>query len=725
MVRLLQTPHAAHPSETLGTGKDVLGPSISCSIHQRVIASALNLASLPPLINYSEAAGYIGNLTMLKDPNHAGAIIVADMLQSSPINPLPLAVLYVSKRPDDPEDVIGGRILNPEWIDRGLPAMWKESCTRLHNGLCKSFPVQKLSSMRPTWLVDVHRQCLIAAPDGCSYVALSYVWGSQKTLLAMKSNHDLLRLAGSLTLATWEPPISITTRHAMGIVGLLGERYLWVDTLCIVQDEDSQKKKELSKMSGIYANASVTIMAVQGGNANSGLRGFRSISEPRNLRQVVHFLNGGMKVVQLPVQGHYYEVACKDSAWPTRAWTYQEHLCSRRKLIFDGDSLRWECMEAVWREHVEWTTRLHPHHDNITSCQSMFQSLIPDFSGFQRILREYNSRSFTYPEDALDAFAGISSAISLAVGGSLISGLPAAWFDICLLWSPEKSVLRRIALASNNNKCLPSWSWAGWSGPVKMDVASGSDFLRNSPRLWMWMMSSARVVRLVSWKYHETLESPGTVIQPVILRSREDWLDGRVECTSEWTRHDISESPEAKYETHNPRSAPLHFFRHSKHPEFEFWYPIPLPEPAATFSVVNPPYISCKTYRAWLFPAERIRKLYGYPPLFSLRDKDRRWVGALEPLVGIDESGETMKEQSTALELVEIAKGYCRNTTSPHPGLQEIDHPDKPYGGEWYHYYWVMWVEWKHGIAYRKGVGRVCMRMWDVQSRSEVDLILG
>ncbi|KAK7212346.1 hypothetical protein V2G26_019524 [Clonostachys chloroleuca] len=379
-------------------------------------------------------------------------------------------------------------------------------------------------------------------------------------------------------------------------------------------------------------------------------------------------------------------------------------------------------MEAVWREHVEWTTRLGPSYENITSCQSMFQSLIPDFNGFTRILTEYNSRSLTYPEDALDAFAGISSAISLAVGGNMISGLPAAWFDICLLWGPKNSVSRRVTKGSKKNYCLPSWSWAGWSGPVEMDVASASDFLRSSPRVQMWMMSSARVATLVSWKYHETLESPGRLIQPVIIRSREEWLGGRVECTSDWSRHDTSENPKAKYGYQGLKSTPSCFFRHSKHPGFEFWYPIPIPKPGTPCSIINAPYISCKTRRASLFPAESIR---AYPLLFSLRDEGGGWVGALEPLVGIDKFGKTMTEQPTALELVEIAKGSCRNTTSPHPGLQEIDYPDKPSAGDWYYYYWVMWVEWKQGIAYRKGVGRVCKERWEAQSRSEVDLMIG
>jgi hypothetical protein len=91
----------------------------------------------------------------------------------------------------------------------------------------------------------------------------------------------------------------------------------------------------------------------------------------------------------------------------------------------------------------------------------------------------------------------------------------------------------------------------------------------------------------------------------------------------------------------------------------------------------------------------------------------------------MDESDDMIQEPSEAIELVEVAKGFCRDTTSPHPGFREIDHPDKPKNGDWYEYYWVMWVELARGIAYRKGLGRVCKHVWEAQRREEVDLMLG
>lgn len=232
-----------------------------------------------------------------------------------------------------------------------------------------------------------------------------------------------------------------------------------------------------------------------------------------------------------------------------------------------------------------------------------------------------------------------------------------------------------------------------------------------------------RITRLLSWKYHETVESPGTPIQTSIFACREAYLEGQSECPSGWTRHPISENPEARYETPDPRIPSSWFYKHATHPGFDFWYPIPLPRPGDMFSSVLAPYVSCRTQRAWLFPAEEILKRNGYRPVLSLRDQVGTWAGVLQPHGHLP--GETLEMLTEAIELVEIAIGLCRDTTSPWPGLEEIRHEERLKTGQWYEYYRVMWVEWTDGIAYRKGLGRVCKHIWEEQERKPIHLILG
>lgn len=660
--------------------------SHECETHQRVIASALNLCSTSPPMGHSSILVYIRAIHIFRISPYAGAFVTADLVHDSPIDKLSQSRLYMSPGANDFDDLVSGQILYPQWIDGDLPSRWKESCTNLHDGHCKENLVSVCSSMRPSWLVDIQKQCIVPAPESCSYVALSYVWGEEKMLLALESNHDLLQQPGSLAKTTWKPPLPRTLKDAMGVVGLLGERYLWVDSLCIVQDDKSEKATALSDMCGIYANASLTIIAMQGKNANSGLKGLHEISTPRSLKKVIHKFVRGMTVIQHPVRGKFPYSRSQDSVWNTRAWTFQEHLFSRRRLIFDHDSIRWECAGAVWQKYAERSTRFNAT-DLITYFQSLIGARVPDFHAFTMIVQKYNCRDLTYPEDALDAFAGITSAMSLPFGGNLISGLPVAWFDIALLWSPVSFVSRRVEKGSSGKKCPPSWSWAGWSGEVQMDVASASDFLKNSPRAWYWMDNSARSTLLVSWKYHNKVDSPGVEIQPTILRSREKWLEGRAQQTSEWTKHPISESPSSIYEARVCSPLPSYFFKHSEIPEFEFWFPIPLLQWGTTCSAINPSYISCNTHRAGVFPAERIEQSSSERPSFSLRDRDGNWIGVLEPLVGVEMSGARMDEQYLKVELVEVAQGSFLSAFPPYPWLHEAHYPGRPKEGTWYSYY--------------------------------------
>ena len=85
------------------------------------------------------------------------------------------------------------------------------------------------------------------------------------------------------SLESHRDEIPKTIRDTISLVDQLGIPYLWVDSLCIVQDESESKHAQIQAMAGIYANAYVTVIAGNGWDANHGLRGIQGVTEPRQL----------------------------------------------------------------------------------------------------------------------------------------------------------------------------------------------------------------------------------------------------------------------------------------------------------------------------------------------------------------------------------------------------------------------------------------------------------
>jgi hypothetical protein len=146
--------------------------------------------------------------------------------------------------------------------------VWLETCHREHTKCSKD------KGVLPTRVLDVGTmsgneklRLRASAGEKGRYVALSYCWGSKKFVTLNQA-----------TLAAFEAEIDITTlpktiHDAIQVTRSLGIPYLWVDSLCIVQDSPEDMEKELSKMSEIYMKASVTLSAASANDSSQTLIG--------------------------------------------------------------------------------------------------------------------------------------------------------------------------------------------------------------------------------------------------------------------------------------------------------------------------------------------------------------------------------------------------------------------------------------------------------------------
>jgi hypothetical protein len=166
-----------------------------------------------------------------------------------------------------------------------------------------------------------------------------------------KDNCDILQRPEALRQEGIRERIPITILNAIDFVHLLGERYLWVDSLCIVQDDDEDRKQgQLNSMAAIYANGSLNIVAADGSNAAYGLRGVRELSKPmeRNIRQeFVEFGQNRSIVERIFPAKNGRRKGSPTKIYYQRAWTFQEYLLAKRRVIFERDSIFWECCSTT------------------------------------------------------------------------------------------------------------------------------------------------------------------------------------------------------------------------------------------------------------------------------------------------------------------------------------------------------------------------------------------
>jgi hypothetical protein len=534
---------------------------------------------------------------------------------------------------------------------------------------------------------------------------LSYVWGRDIFFTATKDNIRSLQVPRALTTL----PIPKTIRDALLFVEKIGERYLWVDALCIVQDDKQAKYSQIEKMSSIYADASFTIIAAGSSGANSGLPG---ISTPRRFYQAVYHVNQGSRISvrRVPEKQSF--------VWQSRAWTFQEAFLSRRRIIFDADSVHWECFKAHWFEDVVQMDGLRMCQSDDMKRQTMLTQKFPNTTDLAYLTSEYNTRHLSYAEDVLNAFSGILGAICHAYKFGFLSGLALSFFDIALLWQPRGSSKRRVAKnGESTTACLPSWSWAGWH--CRIDSWSWSeinDYMK-SPTNGIGVQPNG-VIPLVQWHSHDSLDGQRQPILAEWYQHKKQYYNTNAAPPPCWTKYAITEG---SWEVEDwpdwylaPKNIPKYFYKHDSDPRSEFWYPIPMPTTFDTSKPFHVRYISCRTRRSYLFASKDKD-----PDYLSLSIGHGASIGHLKilgvsPFDGAEEEGTIRKP----LELVEIARGYGypKRLGARTGDLNQSTKID---------YYHVMWIEWNGNVAYRKGLGKVSSTAWEAQDREWIDLTLG
>ena len=377
-----------------------------------------------------------------------------------------------------------GRFVEKE-LEFGLCRWWLVNCRKYHGKTCRR-EVANLSEIGLR-LIDINTHRIVDAPADAKYAALSYVWGDAKQLKLNHVNFERLTRVGGLSDDHSDIPKTI--RDAITVASKLKFNYLWVDALCIKQDDDADKLRQIAQMDKVYNCAALTIVST-GPNADTEIPGLRSPSRTPN--QVICKIGDVQLINSLPTLSQALSI----SRWDHRGWTLQEKALSKRLLIFTESQVFWHCNSAIYAEdtNLELSSKdprslnqvVEHYEEYSTDLKRIYKPSPTDSAEDQYVslLRSYMTRDLTDQGDAVNAFTGVLNALQSELG-SHRWGLPTHKFDGAMLWQLDGHFPER------RREKFPSWSWAGWTGGA--DVQMNASGLDTVSRILWWKIDDTGV----------------------------------------------------------------------------------------------------------------------------------------------------------------------------------------------------------------------------------------
>ncbi|KAF2240899.1 HET-domain-containing protein [Trematosphaeria pertusa] len=268
-----------------------------------------------------------------------------------------------------------------------------------------------------------------ASPE---YLCLSYCWGGDQAFKLRKG-----KVMDTYREALPYDHLPQTLKDALTATKSLGYRYIWIDSLCIIQDDEQDKVEQLPLMPAIYEGATVTIVAAR---ASSCREGFLQPLKPSFV-----YPNGTFFLPYHPVD--------------SRAWILQEEVLSPRLIVYGSTALWWSCP----------CERKVPYRfagkDNWPLWEDP-PAFVNPFYDWAKIIEIYSRRQLTMPDDKLVAVAGLAAAYARSADNiseklEYLAGIWRHTLPYGLLWRVDDHRHPRPVMYR-----APTWSWASVNGEI-------------------------------------------------------------------------------------------------------------------------------------------------------------------------------------------------------------------------------------------------------------------
>ncbi|KAK3394998.1 heterokaryon incompatibility protein-domain-containing protein [Podospora didyma] len=412
----------------------------------------------------------------------ANTWLVLELIGPSVLLKLPMELVTVLTKTDDElEDAAQKNLDNqgstgtPETLD--MAKTWLNTCVANHPS-CE--PTQP-SSWLPTRLLDVgsvgDRTVRLVSGSllelGSRYVALSYRWGTDTSCNLVSKN-----------IASYEEgvpllQVSATIRDSVQVTRNLGIRYLWMDSLCIIQDDPADWATESATMSQVYSLATCTIAAANSGCYKSGYIVPRNQYRVRPCRIPNPFKTNSKYSFNVRSQylNRIHDREVRQSPWYSRGWVFQERTLSRRLLIFSEKQILWSCQKLqaaeTWpvgktsKNHIDRFESFEVEKERLNRLLDKSEGVCKGHAAWWTFLRDYKTADLTMKTDRLVAIQGIADLIAADTGQEYFCGF---WINDdlphALLWRTAKTtrLSHRTGLMA-----APTWSWASVEAAVEFN----------------------------------------------------------------------------------------------------------------------------------------------------------------------------------------------------------------------------------------------------------------
>jgi hypothetical protein len=325
----------------------------------------------------------------------------------------------------------------------------------------------------PTRLIDLRgktpRLC-IAPPEPVSYIALSHCWGKDVPITTTKTT--LRKRLRSIDIEEL-PPLF---QDAVTIARRLQVNFLWIDSLCIVQDDAIDWQRESARMAAVYSSAHLTIAAAAASD------GHEHCLKTRESPMSLSYSNTKGKTFELKarqVADHHPHSDDKDppligGPLSTRAWALQEHMLSSRILHYAASELVFEC-RAAWGCECRPSLRTWPTTPGILSRMMATGRNDLKYDMWHRTVEKYTLRRLSHQSDKLPAASGMAMKFGAALKSTYLAGL---WTENILgdlLWSSAPFLEHPHAAMMVEPYRAPAFSWASVDTQIHYELTLNAE----------------------------------------------------------------------------------------------------------------------------------------------------------------------------------------------------------------------------------------------------------